>query len=144
MSFGQATGRPATPKQTAYLLSLLEKAGHSGFADARGPLGFTSKQARGKFTAQEASEFIEALEAAQDAMEELADGPSTDVASIVQVQETMNDLVRISTQARKQDAESDKRIVQERAVVRKLSDTTLADELVRRGWMVIPPTDSLG
>jgi hypothetical protein len=47
------------------LLDLLKEAGHSDFRDARGPLGFTQRQAAGKFTRDEATEFIDQLLDAQ-------------------------------------------------------------------------------
>jgi hypothetical protein len=53
MAFGQASGPPATAKQVQELLSLLQDAGHSDFRDARGPMGFTQRQAAGKFTRDE-------------------------------------------------------------------------------------------
>ncbi|MGH9097574.1 MAG: hypothetical protein ACRDWB_09120, partial [Acidimicrobiales bacterium] len=43
-------------------LSLLHDAGHSDFRDARGPLGFTQRQAAGKFTRDEVEAFIERLQ----------------------------------------------------------------------------------
>jgi hypothetical protein len=44
------------------LVSLLNEAGHSDFRDARGPMGFTQRQAAGKFTRDEARAFIERLQ----------------------------------------------------------------------------------
>jgi len=49
------------------LEALLERAGHTGFRDARGPMGFTQRQAGGKFTRDEAQACIDRLEAAEDA-----------------------------------------------------------------------------
>jgi hypothetical protein len=62
MAFGQASGPPATGKQVRELSDLLEAAGHDGFRDARGPLGFNQRQAAGKFTRDEAQAFIDQLE----------------------------------------------------------------------------------
>lgn len=64
MSFGHASGPPATAKQVRELLTLLEAAGHLDFRDARGPMGFTQRQAAGKFTRDEAQAFIDELEQA--------------------------------------------------------------------------------
>ena len=64
MAFGQQSGPPATHKQLQYLESLIQKAGHDGFRDARGPLGFNQRQAAGKFTRDEAQAFIDQLEEA--------------------------------------------------------------------------------
>jgi hypothetical protein len=64
MAFGQQSGPPATAKQVQELMALLRDAGHSDFRDARGPLGFTQRQAAGKFTRDEADAFIDQLQAA--------------------------------------------------------------------------------
>jgi hypothetical protein len=62
MAFGQSSGPPANGKQLRELLELLEAAGHSDYRDARGPMGFSQRQAAGKFTSGEADEFIERLQ----------------------------------------------------------------------------------
>lgn len=62
MAFGQVSGPPASPKQVRELLSLLQEAGHADFRDARGPMGFTQRQAAGKFTREEATGFINRLQ----------------------------------------------------------------------------------
>jgi hypothetical protein len=64
MAFGQQAGPPASARQVQQLLGLLQAAGHEDFRDARGPMGFTQRQAAGKFTRDEAAAFIEALEEA--------------------------------------------------------------------------------
>lgn len=64
MAFGQSAGPPAHARQVAELLELLHDAGHADFRDARGPMGFTQRQAGGKFTTEEAAEFIDRLHAA--------------------------------------------------------------------------------
>ncbi len=61
MAFGQQSGPAASAKQVQELLSLLHDAGHTDFRDARGPMGFTQRQAAGKFTRDEAEAFIERL-----------------------------------------------------------------------------------
>jgi len=58
MAFGQQSGPPASAKQVRELLALLHDAGHTDFRDARGPMGFTQRQAAGKFTSAEADAFI--------------------------------------------------------------------------------------
>ena len=44
------------------LLRLLREVGHTDFRDARGPMGFTQRQAAGKFTHDEAVAFIDRLQ----------------------------------------------------------------------------------
>ena|ERR1700728_1759663 len=61
MAFGQQSGPPASAKQVRELLALLKGAGHTDFRDARGPMGFTQRQAAGKFGRDEADAFIEQL-----------------------------------------------------------------------------------
>ena len=65
MAFGRQPGPPATHQQMQHLLELLQRAGHSDFRDARRPLGFTQRQAGGRFTRDEAQEFIARLEEAE-------------------------------------------------------------------------------
>ena len=65
MAFGQQAGPPASARQVADLLALLRAAGHADFRDARGPMGFTQRQAGGRFTRDEAAAFIEQLEGAE-------------------------------------------------------------------------------
>ena len=65
MAFGQQSGPPASSAQVRELLALLEGAGHSGFRDARGPMGFTQRQAGGRFSRDEAATFIAQLQDAE-------------------------------------------------------------------------------
>ena len=62
MAFGQQSGPPASTSQVRELLALLNDAGHTDFRDARGPMGFTQRQAAGKFTRDEAAAFIARLQ----------------------------------------------------------------------------------
>ena len=62
MPFGQRAGPPATSRQVNELLALLHDAGHVDFRDARGPMGFTQRQAAGKFTRDEAERLIAQLQ----------------------------------------------------------------------------------
>jgi hypothetical protein len=62
MAFGQPSGPPASARQVRELLALLQEAGHVDFRDARGPMGFTQRQAAGKFTGLEAAGFIDRLQ----------------------------------------------------------------------------------
>jgi hypothetical protein len=65
MAFGQQSGPPASAKQVQELLDLLHNAGHTDFRDARGPMGFTQRQAAGRFTREEAAVFVEQLQEAE-------------------------------------------------------------------------------
>jgi hypothetical protein len=65
MAFGQQSGPPASSRQVQELMALLQGAGHSDFRDARGPMGFTQRQAAGKFTNDEAAAFIDRLQEAE-------------------------------------------------------------------------------
>ena len=65
MVFGQQSGPPASGRQVQELLKLLRDVGHSDFRDARGPMGFTQRQAAGKFTRDEAEAFIGQLQEAE-------------------------------------------------------------------------------
>jgi hypothetical protein len=62
MVFGQQPGPPASTRQLRELLALLNDAGHADFRDARGPMGFTQRQAAGKFTRDEAANLIARLQ----------------------------------------------------------------------------------
>ena len=110
MAFGQASGPPAPGRRVQVLLGLLQNAGHTDFRDARGPMGFTQRQANGKFTRDEADTFIAALQAAE------FDGsdPALEVERPV-------------------------RLSAEDQALRRISDEQLAAELQRRGWIVIEP-----
>jgi hypothetical protein len=65
VAFGQQSGPPASATQIRNLLALLKEAGHVDFRDARGPMGFTQRQAGGRFTRDEAAEIIAQLMDAQ-------------------------------------------------------------------------------
>ena len=109
MAFGQQSGPPASARQVRELLALLQEAGHTDFRDARGPMGFTQRQAAGKFTRDEAASLIDRL---QDAA---ANGdPSTGVEPPPRLSAAAKALARVPTE-------------------------DLAAELQRRGWIVIEP-----
>jgi hypothetical protein len=75
MAFGQQQGPPATARQVQELLGLLQEAGHSDFRDARGPMGFTQRQAAGKFTRAEADALMEQLRDQEPDSEKAAEVP---------------------------------------------------------------------
>ena len=115
MAFGQQAGPPASAKQVEYLLALLKKAGHSGFRDARGAMGFSQRQGAGKFTRDEASALIDQLlENESEAADELP--PTEPVA-------------RTATPPPK-TARS----------IRDIPDAALLAEAERRGWSVTRPS----
>jgi hypothetical protein len=116
MAFGQQQGRPASAKQVQYLLALLQAAGHEGFRDARGPMGFTQRQAGGKFTVDEASSFIDQLTAASEAADDVA--PAAAPPSPAPATAAPPKTVRS---------------------IRDIPDDRLVAELERRGWTVTPP-----
>lgn len=109
MAFGQQSGPPASARQVQELVQLLREAGHVDFRDARGPMGFTQRQAGGKFTRDEAEAFISRLQEAGPAPDEpvvrqRAPRPTAPAPSLLRV-----------------------------------SDEQLASELRRRGWTVTEP-----
>jgi hypothetical protein len=118
MAFGQQAGPPATAKQVAYLLSLLNADGYD-FATGRHHYGLTQRQARGKFTRAEASELIDRLVAKAEGTE-----PSLDV--------TADDPKVTEARARLDSKRA--------TLIRGIPAELLADELERRGWAVIPPS----
>jgi hypothetical protein len=109
VAFGQAAGPPASSKQVRDLLALLQAAGHTDFRDARGPMGFTQRQAAGKFTRDEADAFIEQLETAAELGVEPVSSPSTPRRTAAEV------------------------------ALGKYPAEQLAAELQRRGWIVVEP-----
>lgn len=121
MAFGQAAGPPASGKQVQELLALLQRAGHTDFRDARGPMGLTQRQGGGKFTRDEAQGLIDQLLEAEHASDDGGSPGSSPPAAAAPV-----------TRAERQEAE------QIRAL-RAMRDELLADELARRGWAVIAP-----
>jgi hypothetical protein len=75
MVFGQQQGPPASARQVHELLALLQEAGHSDFRDARGPMGFTQRQAAGKFTRAEADALLDQLREAEPSAEKPVEVP---------------------------------------------------------------------
>ena len=121
MAFGQSAGPSATARQVQELLDLLRDAGHGDFRDARGPMGFSQRQAGGKFTADEATELIDQLQTAQYE----ADQAETVKPSGEQPNDTATPPTIPMTEA-------------ERAL-RTASTKSLVLEVRRRGWTVTRP-----
>jgi hypothetical protein len=109
MAFGQQAGPPASARQVQELLALLQEAGHTDFRDARGPMGFTQRQAAGKFTRDEAAALIDRLQdTASDEDAPTAVEPAPGLSAAAKA------LSRVTTE-------------------------DLAAELQRRGWIVVEP-----
>jgi len=126
MAFGQQAGPPATARQVNQLLTLLNEAGHTDFRDARGPLGFTQRQAGGKFTRDEADAFIAQLE--REAQEPPVEEDESSAGSGG----------RSSSEARSSVVPVP-RLTRTEQQLRAFSTEQLAAEIQRRGWVVIEP-----
>lgn len=116
MAFGQPSGPPASAKQMSELLALLIEAGHSDFRDARGPMGFTQRQAGGKFSRDEADAFIT----------QLTDADPHEPAPA-------------HTSFQKKSTIAASRPTPNQRSLKKVSDAELAAELQSRGWVVMEP-----
>ncbi len=114
MTFGQSSGPPATARQVQQLLELIHDAGHADFRDARGPMGFTQRQAAGRFSRDEAEALIVELETAAH------EGEALDATTGLGP----------TPKARSADVD---------AALRDVSAARLAAELQRRGWIVVEP-----
>lgn len=123
MTFGQANGPPASHRQISDLLTLLNEAGHTDFRDARGPMGFTQRQAGGKFTRDEADAYIQML------MDVTSDEPPTDDAHAPTPKQPRRGPVTAS----------ERKAATAKAQITKMPSDLLAAELQRRGWAVIEP-----
>jgi hypothetical protein len=124
MAFGQSTGPSASGRQVKDLLELLINAGHADFRDARGPMGFTQRQAGGKFTVDEAAEFIDQLQTAEYEASKSAAPEKRPTAK--------------TTTKAKVGAPSASLGEAERAL-RTASTKSLVLEVRRRGWIVTKP-----
>lgn len=129
MAFGQSSGPPASHSQMRELQELLEEAGHSDFRDARGPMGFTQRQAGGKFTGPEAAEFIEQLQT-----ELHGDGPppGSRPSAAAKPPET-------NARPKKASAKRAPAASKSTAALSNFSSEDLAAELQSRGWIVAEP-----
>jgi len=113
MAFGQQSGPPATARQVNELLALLQDAGHLDFRDARGPMGFSQRQAGGRFTRDEADAFIAQLQGEAD--------------------------VQAGRGAEVSTTDPAPRLTKVERLLRPIPDEALAAELQRRGWVVMEP-----
>ena len=128
MAFGQASGPPATAKQVAALLELLRAAGHSDFRDARGPMGFTQRQAGGKFTRDEADTFISQLETEAEFDSVIAEAVNPTPAPTVTPRPKKSSKAAAAAVSAADDHD-----------LAGVPDSRLAAELQRRGWVVMEP-----
>jgi hypothetical protein len=129
MAFGQSSGPPATGKQVRELLDLLAAAGHSDFRDARGPMGFSQRQAGGKFTRDEAEAFISLLESELESGAH-SGGPPTGTAPTPAARAGGRPTTSPATQRARSGAET---------ALADVPVEALAAELQRRGWVVLEP-----
>ena len=117
MAFGQQSGPPASARQVQELLGLLHEVGHSDFRDARGPMGFTQRQAAGKFTRDEVAAFIDQLQSDH-------------------AREPDDELPRAAPRVTSHPA---RQVSAAEQALRKVPTPRLAAELQRRGWIVVEP-----
>jgi hypothetical protein len=129
MAFGQASGPPASARQVKELLALLQELGHTDFRDARGPMGFTQRQAGGRFTSDEAAALIDRLHESE--FDESGGSPAATPAS------ARSGRGDGSAAPVKEPSELER-------ALRGASPRQLAAELERRGWTVIEPGSPRG
>ena len=131
MTFGQSAGPSASGRQVKELLELLENAGHADFRDARGPMGFTQRQAGGRFTADEAAAFIDQLQTAEYEAERLADPPPKKPAAKKPAAK--------KPAAKKKTPSTGEPMSEAERAIRTASTKSLVLEVRRRGWTVTKP-----
>jgi hypothetical protein len=151
MAFGQPSGPPATARQLRDLTALLEAAGHTGFRDARGPLGLTQRQGGGRFTQDEATALIARLEAeAEDGVpsatsdgtgdgssDGTGDGSGGRTGGGTGVTGHRSPARPVTPVAPRRGAAGKESLA---AQLQRVPEDLLVDELRRRGWAVIPPS----
>jgi hypothetical protein len=140
MSFGQSAPS-ASPKQIAYLLSLVKQAGHDGFRDARGPLGLTQRQAAGKFSKSEASTLIDLLLNGEGSGDDGgAYGSRHDGSRHDSSRHDSSGVGGGATAISGERISATERLALDRAdLLRGMPAELLAGELERRGWAVTAP-----
>jgi len=139
MAFGQPSGPPATARQLRELTALVEAAGHSGFKDARGPLGLNQRQAGGRFTQDEVTELIARLEAEAEASAD--SGPTPDNSAPHRAASSRNSAPTTKPTSTPPDAQPPA-ASRRQSLARQLErvpEDLLVDELRRRGWTVTSP-----
>ena len=129
MTFGQSSGPPATGQQLRELLALLTAAGYADLRDARGPMGFTQRQAAGKFTRDEADEFIERLQSELDGDQQSSGTGASRTTGTP----------RPSKIAPRPENADPPRTGTPQIALDAVPAEVLAAELQRRGWVVLQP-----
>lgn len=138
MAFGQQSGPPAPASKVRELLILLQEAGHADFREARGEMGFTQRQAGGRFTRDEVAAFIDRLQDAgpdpQPAGPRRAAAPpeAPAPANRTPSNKTPSDHTPSDQTPPAQSSALGR-------VLRGLPAEQLAAELRRRGWLVLEP-----
>lgn len=132
MTFGRASGLPASAKQVGELLVLVRAAGHSGFRDARGPLHLTQRQASGKFTRDEADALVAQLRGEEPGEDTT---PSARDAAEKPARQAL-----VKATATPGSAVPATRLSEVEQALRRLPPERLALELRRRGWTVTEPS----
>jgi hypothetical protein len=137
MAFGQQTGPPASGRQVEEITVLLEQAGYESFREARHIYGLTQRQASGKFTQDEAVALIDRLQS-----ESPDDGSAPDLGSDSQPEPrpaSRRDPRPAPGADRSADRRADRSADRRAELLAATPAEELADELVRRGWMCMPP-----
>ena len=138
MAFGQPSGPPATARQLRELTALVEAAGHTGFKDARGPLGLNQRQAGGRFTQDEAAELIGRLEAEAEGTEDVADVTS-DRPGRRPAPDRSAPTTRVVPAGTTDAPPAASRRQSLARQLERVPEDLLVDELRRRGWTVTAP-----
>jgi len=136
MAFGQPSGPPATARQLRHLAALVEAAGHTGFRDARGPLGLTQRQAGGKFTQGEAEALIARLEAEAEAAG--GSGPADDQPAPGLPVTPRRAAPRVPATRPGAGAAAKPTTLAEQ--LERVPERLLVAEMRRRGWRLVPPS----
>lgn len=142
MAFSSTGGPPASPRQVAYLTSLLADAGYDTFREARHAFGLTQRQAGGRFTKAEASRLIDQLLGVGDQPDRDAldadDEMQSDVAEVDPFASPSPSRRDVAAGARAERAEQ-RLAAQRESLVSSLPADLLVSELERRGWRCSPP-----
>lgn len=121
MAFGQPSGPPATARQVKELLALLVAAGYDDFRDARGAMGFSQRQAGGKFTRDEADAYIARLQ------------------EWAEISDAAGDPTALSIQVANPSPKPTPKITAAERSLKSVPSEVLAAELQSRGWVVLEP-----